>query len=157
MYQHILVPLDGSELSEAVLPHAQALAQRLGARLLLLRAANFPTALAAQTQPDMSLPPPELLDEAVQGEVEEARDYLTQVSQWLKDANTKVAWEVVEGDPSRAIVDTARKEGCDVIAMATHGRSGVPRLLLGSVADRVVRESHLPVLLVRPPVATPEP
>ena len=155
MYERILVPLDGSELSEAVLPHAQALARKLEARLLLVRATNIPATVMAEADPMGGPMPAELIDEAIQDETEDARDYLTRMAQHLKEAGLDAAWEVVEGEPSRAIIDTAHKNDNDLIAMATHGRSGVPRVVLGSVADRVVRESRLPVLLIRPPVPPP--
>ncbi len=142
MYGHILVPLDGSAMGEAALPHAEGLALKLGSSVLLLRVANVP---------------PELIEEAIQSETDEARDYLTRVAQRFKDAGLQAEWEVVEGDPGRAIIDTAHERNADLIVMATHGRSGLSRLVLGSVADRVLRDSHLPVLMVRPPVPDPTP
>ena len=155
MYAHILVPLDGSELGEAALAHAEGLARKLGSRVLLLRVANMPATLIGEVAPMGGPMPPELIEDAIQAETDEARDYLTRSAQRLKDAGLQVDWEVVEGDPGRAIIDTAHQRNADLIAMATHGRSGLQRLVLGSVADRVVRESHLPVLLVRPPVPEP--
>jgi nucleotide-binding universal stress UspA family protein len=151
MYQHILVPLDGSTLSEAGLTAAEGLAQALKARLLLVRAVNVPATVMAATGADAGIVAPELLEDAIEGEEDDARDYLKRLADRLKGSGLDVAWEVVEGEPARAIVDTAHKEGCDLIAIATHGRTGILRAVLGSVADRVVRESHLPVLLVRPP------
>jgi nucleotide-binding universal stress UspA family protein len=153
MYRHILVPLDGSELSEAVLPHAQTLAQKLGATLLLLRVANVSATIMAATGPDTGMVAPDLIEEVIEDQEEDAKGYLERVSQRLKDAGCQVSWEVVEGSPASAIVETARKNNCDLIALATHGRSGLVRAVLGSVADAVVRESHLPVLLIRPPTA----
>ncbi|SRR5581483_3871813 len=157
MYAHILVPLDGSEMSEAALPHAEGLALKLGSRVLLLRVANLPATLIGEVAPMGGPMPPELIEDAIQAETDEARDYLTKVAQRFKDAGLQAEWEVVEGDPGRAIIDTAHQREADLIVMATHGRSGIQRLVLGSVADRVLRESHLPLLLVRPPVPKPEP
>jgi nucleotide-binding universal stress UspA family protein len=157
MYSHILVPLDGSELGETALPHVEGLARKLDSRVLLLRVANLPATLIGEVAPMGGPMPPELIDDAIQAETDEAKDYLTRTAQRLKDAGLSVEWEVVEGDASRAIIETAHQRGADLIAMATHGRSGLPRLVLGSVADRVLRDSHLPVLLVRPPVPDPEP
>jgi nucleotide-binding universal stress UspA family protein len=150
MYQRILVALDGSELAEAVLPQAEGLARATGATLLLVRAVNVPATVVAATAGDTGMVSPEFLDEAIQGEEEEARTYLTTVAQRLQARGLQVSWEVVEGEPSQALIDAARRHNCDLIAIATHGRTGLPRAVLGSVADRVVRESHLPVLLVRP-------
>src|ERR671932_492509 len=109
MYQRILVPLDGSELSEAGLPPAQALAQRLGASLSLVRAANVTATVMAATGPDSGMVAPDLIDEVIEDEESEARSYLTRVGDRLKAAGVQAAWEVVEGAPARAIVDTARK------------------------------------------------
>jgi nucleotide-binding universal stress UspA family protein len=136
MYQRILVALDGSELAEAVLPQAEGLARATGAALLLVRAVNVPATVVAATAGDAGMVSPELLDEAI--------------AQRLQARGLQVSWEVVEGEPSEALIDAARRHHCDLIAIATHGRTGLPRAVLGSVADRVVRESHLPVLLVRP-------
>ncbi len=157
MYGHILVPLDGSAMGEAALPHAEGLALKLGSSVLLLRVANVPATLIGEVAPMGGPMPPELIEEAIQSETDEARDYLTRVAQRFKDAGLQAEWEVVEGDPGRAIIDTAHERNADLIVMATHGRSGLSRLVLGSVADRVLRDSHLPVLMVRPPVPDPTP
>ena len=155
MYQHRLVALDGSEFSEAVLPHVEGLARALSARVLLLRAVNVTATVVAASGGDGGIVPPDLIEEAIEGEEEDAQTYLTRVAERLKAAGLQASWQVVEGDPSRAIVDAAHKEGCELIALATHGHTGIARAVLGSVADQVVRDSHLPVLLVRPPVLPP--
>jgi nucleotide-binding universal stress UspA family protein len=157
MYGRILVPLDGSELGEAVLPHVEGLADRLRAEVTLIRVANVPATLVAEASPMEGPMPTELINDAIDAEASEAREYLAGVSDRLKQANVQAHWEVVEGEPARAIIDAAHRHDNDLIAMATHGRSGLPHLLLGSVAYRVLRDSHLPVLLVRPPVPPPEP
>ena len=153
MYEHILVPLDGSELSETALPHAQALAEKLGASILLLRVANISATIMAATGPDTGMVAPDLIEEVIEDQEEDAKTYLERVGQRLKAAGCQVTWQVVEGSPAQAIVETARKNNCDLIALATHGRTGLVRAVLGSVADAVVRESHLPVLLIRPTTA----
>jgi len=150
MYEHIMVPLDGSPLSEVALTHAQTLAQKLGAKLLLLRVANISATIMAATGPDTGLVAPDLIDEVIDDQEDDGRTYLERISQQLKTAGCDVSWQLVEGSPSHAIIETARKNGCDLIAMATHGRSGLERAVMGSVADAVVRDSHLPVLLIRP-------
>jgi nucleotide-binding universal stress UspA family protein len=150
MYEHIMVPLDGSPLAEVALTHGQALAQKLGAKLLLLRVANISATIMAATGPDTGLVAPDLIDEVIDDQEDDGRAYLERVSQRLKTAGLDVSWQLVEGSPAHAIIETARKNGCDLIAMATHGRSGLERAVLGSVADAVVRDSHLPVLLIRP-------
>src|SRR3954451_11454807 len=114
MYEHIMVPLDGSALSEVALTHAQALAQKLGATLLLLRVANISATIMAATGPDTGLVAPDLIDEEIDDQEEDARAYLTRVSQPLKDAGCQVSWQLVEGSPAQAIVETARKNDCDL-------------------------------------------
>jgi nucleotide-binding universal stress UspA family protein len=131
--KRILVPLDGSALSEAVLPLAEALASDYEADVLLVRA------LQPQSSPE--------------GEVraqDEAEHYLAAVVNRLTARGlARVAWKVWYDDPARAVVDAARHNAADLIVMSTHGRGGLSRLLLGSVAESVVRSSPAPVLLVR--------
>jgi nucleotide-binding universal stress UspA family protein len=150
MYEHILVPLDGSTLGEAALPHAQAVAEKFGASLLLLRVANVSATIMAATGPDTGLVAPDLIDEVIDDQEDDGRAYLERTTERLKAAGGSVTWQLVEGSPAHAIIETARKNNCDLITMATHGRSGLQRAVLGSVADAVVRDSHLPVLLIRP-------
>lgn len=153
MYQHVLVALDGSALSEAVLPEVRRLVQGHATKVTLVRVVNVPATVVAASGADAGFAGPELIEEAIEGEEDEDKEYLQKVAERLKASGMEVAWEVVEGAPAAAIVDTARRLGCDALAMATHGRTGLRRAVLGSVADQVVRDSHLPVLLVRPPVA----
>lgn len=136
-YRTILVPLDGSALSERALPEATALAARSGARLLLLRVAvaNF------VTRNDPLTGEPRLADLAA--------DYLRDVA---ARAGDRSAAETIEaaGEPGPVIGRVARERGVDLIVMATHGRSGIGRWLYGSVADYVLRHAPVPVLLVSP-------
>ncbi len=157
MYSHILVPLDGSPLAETALTHAEGLARHLSSRLLLVRVANLPATLIGEVAPMGGPMPPELIEDAINAETDEAKEYLTKTAERLKGDGIETEWEVVEGDPSHAIIETAHTRNCDLIVMGTHGRSGLPRLVLGSVADRILRDSHLPVLFIRPPTPDPEP
>ena len=124
MYSRILVPLDGSALAEAALPRAEALAHLAPSTLYLLRAA-----------------PPE--------EEGTAASYLETVADHLRARGLVVETLTVPGDPTEAIVWEAAHRDVDVVVMATHGRGGVGRGLLGSVADQVLHRMALPVLLVR--------
>jgi nucleotide-binding universal stress UspA family protein len=153
MYSHVLVPLDGSEAAERVLPHAQSIASAFGARLTLLRASVAVETLVAQTSGsgpglgDVSAPiDPEPVLEA---EREEAEDYLDALVGRLRAANLEVEVDRPEGQAQDVIVERARELGVDLIAMTTHGRSGLGRLVFGSVADAVLRHAPCPVLLVR--------
>lgn len=136
MIRTILVPLDGSPQAEGVLPAACRLARAAHATLLLIRVANAG---------------PSFIDGAY-AEIEAvtvARRYLDRLACDLAARGLVVRTDVFVHDPANAIATAALMHGADLIAMSTHGRSGLSRLLLGSVAEAVLRESALPVLLVR--------
>jgi nucleotide-binding universal stress UspA family protein len=135
----ILVPLDGSVLAEAALPKALELAAASGARVLLLRAAQ------AQTLPGVDP------TEAQVRVVSEAEAYLAEVQKRLAggQGGVKIETSVWYGPAAHAIVEAARTHRVDEIVMTTHGRSGLGRLLLGSVAESVLRGTTTPILLLR--------
>ena len=150
MFNQILVPLDGSSFSEAVLPQVSALAQCTGAKVTLLRV--IPTILynlgfAATTRLPLQANP-EYDSRTV------AETYLERIASEHFPGNLNVQIEVMSGVAADVIYEYAIAQKVDAIAMTTHGRSGMSRLMLGSVAEEIVQRSHLPVLLVRP---TPEP
>ncbi len=137
MFREILVPLDGSHLAEGILPHVTGLARLCGARIRLLRVAlvhTFPGADPTERQVEA---------------VEEAQSYLEQVAQPLRESGFEVTTHVRYGHDATEILDHARQEEIDLIAMSTHGRTGLGRWALGSVAERVLRHSPKPVLLTR--------
>ena len=141
MLRSILLPLDGSHLSERAIPCAATLARAAGSRLVTLRA----TAVDAGA--------PHLAETAQR----EAGEYLAAVARQLReyDGIADVAVVTVAGEPAQAIVTTAAERGCDAIVMATHGRGGLGRWLYGSVADQVMRHAPVPVVLV--PASCPHP
>ena len=143
MYRKILVPLDGSDMAEAVLPHVEMLARANGCEVVLLRVALNPAYQFAMTDPAM-------LGVIVNDMQAEAEKYLQRVTGQLKERGLTVTSEMAEGDTATCILKIAEQKGADLIAMSTHGRSGVARWLIGSVADRVMRTAKVPVLLVRP-------
>ncbi len=133
----ILVPLDGSRLSEAILPLAEALARDHGAALLLVRALRSQGSVEAEVRVR-----------------EEAEAYLDAMARDLgRRGLPGVTWKVWYDEPDRAIADAARFNEVDLIAMSTHGRGGLRRVLFGSVAESLVRKAPVPVLLVRGPLA----
>jgi nucleotide-binding universal stress UspA family protein len=145
--RHVLIPLDGSALAEQVLSHAGALASVIESEYTLLRVYG----------PEVDLDP---LTYAVLGGFEpgteqlrlKAQEYLHQVAERLKGQGFKVRTHVVLGQhPASAILDTSQSLSVDLIALETHGRRGLPRLLLGSVADKVIRGASTPVLVHRSP------
>jgi nucleotide-binding universal stress UspA family protein len=134
----ILVPLDGSALAEAALPKALELAEVSGARVLLLRAAQAPTLPGVDPT------------EAQVRMVSEAEAYLARIEERLtQHGQVKVETSVWYGPAAYAIVEAARVHRVDEIVMTTHGRSGLGRLLLGSVAESVLRSTTTPILLLR--------
>ena len=140
--RHVLIPLDGSELAEGIIPLAAALAARAGARVTLLRV------LVAQ-RTVAHLAPVSQIDQEHLGRLEaEANRYLTSTRRRLADMlpGTETCI-IVDEKPAFAILHWAAENGVDLIAMATHGLSGFNRLMLGSIADKVVRGATVPVLL----------
>lgn len=151
-YRRILVPLDGSAGAEAVLPHAGLMARRFGATVELVRAyAPSGTLLAAAAASAMPGTGP-LLDPGTYMAAgrDEADTYLVQAEARLRRQGVKTEHRRLEGSAGPTIVDEARRFGADMIAMATHGRVGIDRLVHGSVASYVYHRATCPVLLVRP-------
>jgi len=141
----ILVPLDGSALAEAAMWKAVELGTT-GTMLVLLRAAEayrMPGADPIQAQINA---------------VHEAEEYLGAVAARAKEAGIDhVETHVWYGPPAAAIIEAAEAEGADLIVMSSHGRSGLGRLILGSVAESVLRGTRTPVLVLRPEGAPVEP
>ena len=139
----LLVTLDGSAFAETALPHAATLAHAFGGTILLLRTVE--PSMLAYNYPIMGL-----VRESLAREHREAEAYLEEVAQHLRNDGLSVQTTVQAGWPSDIIVYRGAALGPRLIVMATHGRTGVARLILGSVALEVVRRSPLPILLVRP-------
>jgi len=143
MYERILVALDGSELAEAALPHAEALAGKFGSTIVLLQVGPIlQSATVAASPPD----DPTLVHRI---EHDTVADYLGEVENRLRERGCRVEVRQKEGDASEQILSQAAESSVGLIAMATHGRSGLQRVLLGSVAGDVVNKAVCPVLLVR--------
>lgn len=139
----IIVPLDGSALSEQVLPHAVSLAKALGSAVTLLRATHFPHYVPMDY-------PASMYDDIIQETTAEAEEYLRHMDQQLAiEGVAKSQAQVKQGEAAGAILDLADDSSSALIAMCTHGRSGMGRWVLGSVTDRVVQHSNGPVLVVR--------
>jgi len=143
MYKKILVPLDGSPLAEAVLPHAQALAKSEGAEIVILSVPVTPNL-------EMLSRSPGLIAKIIEESEQETEDYLKAEIIKLEKEGTKVSSIMREGPIPEIILKVADEIHADMIAMSTHGRSGIQRWLMGSVADRVVHHAHIPVMLIHP-------
>ena len=136
MYTKILVPLDGSQISEQILPYARLLAGAFYIPVELLHVQGEEIALA--------LTPPQ-----------QDREYLRKIAEEHFSRSTKTRYSAEMGKPAELIVERAAVDHSAIIAMATHGMSGMRRWVLGSTASKVVRSAENPVLLVRPVEAEP--
>ncbi|MGO4735829.1 universal stress protein [Bosea sp. 2KB_26] len=145
MYQHILVPTDGSPLSAAAVEQATQLAKSLGARLTLL-AVTEPFHIFA-SEPGMVIATLEDYQELTEAR---AQQYLTAAQEKAAAADIHCdAIQVESEHPYQAIIDTAVARGCDLIAMASHGRRGIAAIVLGSETVKVLTHSKIPVLVYR--------
>ena len=151
MYKRILVPLDGSKLAECVLPHVENIATGCSVgEVIILRVCESPSILADY---------PEGKGKSWEKHVErmttnaqkQCNIYLDDVEKQLRDKGFNVRTDSCLGKPAEQIVDYASKNEIDLIVMASHGRSGVNRWAYGSVADKVLRSTCVPVLLVKAP------
>jgi len=153
MYRRILVTLDGSPLAEQVLPHVKALFEgRSGVQLYLLSVAQIIDVAAASAMVyPMAGYPGHLIDEAAERRrIEDALGaYLRALEKDLVQPGVEVSSEVRFGNPANEIIAYAHDIQADLIAMCTHGRSGLARWAYGSVADRVLHAAEVPILLVR--------
>lgn len=146
MYKKILVPLDGSPLAESVLPYAEELAKTEQAEIILLTVPTIPTIDVFVRNPTMVS-----VIEDIQKEVEAAATkYVNDKAEALKHDDVKVSVMVQTGPVPDAIIEVAEMIHADMIAMSTHGRTGIQRWLLGSVADQIVHGTHIPVMLIHP-------
>lgn len=137
--RRILIPLDGSETAEAAIPEAVEMAHGGPCTFLLLRVAHARV-----------LPGADVVGDWVEA-TREAEYYLARVKRDLEKKRIgPIETLVWQGAPAPAIVDAARVNRADLIVMTSHGRSGIGRLIFGSVAEAVLRGSRLPILLVRP-------
>ena len=147
MFEKILVCLDGSSLAEQVIPYAAEMTRRFGGSLALLQVIDAPGFVIAPGEPEVAV---ESVGE-MKAQEEEAAAYLQRVAEPLLQEGIQVEPAILGGhEPSEAILAYLAKYGFDLIVIATRGRGGVKRLLFGSVADSVLRRSHLPVLVMNP-------
>ena len=143
----VFVPLDGSGLAEKILPHVCALARATQMEVHLLRIYTLPADAYVVADGVIAQGPAQYREELEN----QAKTYLDGKAAGLRaEGFTQVVSTTVEGDATGEIIDLARRTPNNLVAMSTHGRSGIRRWVLGSVAERVVQYSQDPVLLVRP-------
>ena len=144
MYKTILVPLDGSKRAELILAHAESLAVAFGAKVVLLQVVE--PSVSIVTPYDMV---PYYDPKEAERMIEEAKQYLGGKEGELRALNIDVKSCVESGPVVGGILDVAEREGADLIAMASHGRTGLGRVFYGSVAAGVLHKADRPLLLVR--------
>jgi len=142
MYRKILVPLDGSKVAEGVLPHAKLLAYSEGAELILLTVGANPALEFAFSDPGLA-------QSAIIEQEDRSKKYIAEIEDQLQSAGFKASTLLRVGSVAEVILEVADELQVDCIAMSTHGRTGPARWLLGSIAERVVHNSKVPVLLIR--------
>ena len=144
MYKIILVPLDGSPRAETILPHAVSLAAKYEARLLLLQVVE--PLVAMVTPYDMV---PYVDRDAAERTMQEAKSYLSGKEGELRGEGIETKAIVESGPIVSIILDVAEREKADLIAMASHGRTGLSRVFYGSVAAGILQKADRPLLLIR--------
>ncbi len=147
MYSHkrVLVALDGSTAGEAVLRFLMEIAGPLDMTVMLLHVLEPITPQVAEGA---------VIIDDVEARRREAEAYLAPISAALRSQGVDTAWAIHRGRPAEEILAAARESGADLIAMATHGRTGLGRLLFGSVAEAVLRHAPVPVFMIREPHLT---
>jgi nucleotide-binding universal stress UspA family protein len=146
MYQNVLVPLDGSDLAECALPHVKKMAK-----------AGFIKEISLLTVIDIH--PSALLEGAdttavYHAQMTNSREYMNKVQAQFRAEGIEAKSVILQGPAAQVIADYANEKKMELIVIATHGYSGMKRLMFGSVAFRVLHDSHVPVLLIRPDSCT---
>ena len=154
MFKKIMVPLDGSELAECVLPYLQAMTEAKGVQTVVFVRVVEPFSLTPVRGETGWLTEEEIkqLDTKSQAVAE---SYIEKLVSRLDYGKVTIQKEVLVGRAAEQLAEYARKNDIDLIVVATHGRSGVSRWVWGSVADKLLRSVHAPVLMVRAPGCEP--
>jgi nucleotide-binding universal stress UspA family protein len=142
MYKRVLIPVDGSEVAEAIVPFIIDIAGPLDMEVVLLRVNTPVMPVAIEGSRHVML-------EDIEGRHREALAYLTSLAKEMQTKGLRVETVVRRGEPVSEILNAARVVSADLIAMTTHGRTGPARLLFGSVAEGVLRQADIPVFLMR--------
>jgi nucleotide-binding universal stress UspA family protein len=150
MQEKILIPLDGSETGEAALPYVGKLISKMSSEIkvevILLRVIARLTYYVASEEATVSIP---YTEQEMAQIKKRANNYLKKAGEILKDKEITIKTQVVIGKPADEIIRSANEIDADLIAMSTHGRSGLSRWAFGSVTDRILRGGRRPVLVVR--------
>ncbi len=143
VYKKILVPLDGSALAERAIRHAEEIARGFNGEILLLQAVYVPMPVVPESA---LLSEGKILEEVARN----AAEYLDRIGSELRANGQRVRTIIDERPPAEAILHTADQEQADLIVMSTHGRSGLSRLVMGSIAESVLRHTRCTIMFVKP-------
>ena len=156
MYNKIMIPLDGSELAECVMPHVEAITTGCKiTNVVFVRVVNpvkLPASVPARGEFGFSEKERRKLEEQRK---QAADSYLKKIVENTRLEGARLSHEILEGKVADTLAHWAEKNGVDLIIIASHGRSGVSRWVMGSVADRVLRSACVPVLMIRAPGCVP--
>lgn len=144
MYKTILVPLDGSNRAETILPYVEELAHRFSSKVILFQVVETPFFATPSGQPDITLYLKEM-----ERCIEEATKYLIGFQGEFQKKNLDASIDIGKGPVVEAIINTAERNKVDLIAIASHGRSGLAQVFYGSVAAGVLQRVDRPLLLIR--------
>ena len=140
MFEHILLPLDGSSLAESVLPHAISLSKAFNAKLTLIRVVyqvNHKTQLSSVNPIDWQM------------RMSEAEAYIETVTDQLKQKGVKTSGHVLEGRPAQQIINYAKHNDVDFIILSSHGNSGISGWNINSTVQKVLLRAYMPLMIVR--------
>lgn len=146
MHSKILVPLDGSKRAEKILPHAEELARLYDARVIFLRVLECPPLVSGIVGSSFD---ETLCRQKIQRRKEEALSYLAAWQDEFHEKGIAAQARLEDGPIVEAIISVAEREGADLIALASHGRTGLSRAFYGSVAAGVLHRADRPLLLIR--------
>jgi nucleotide-binding universal stress UspA family protein len=146
MYGTILVPLDGSQRAEIILTHVIELAKKFTAKVILLEAVEQKLVYTGDLEVSASSAK---VDEELAKQIKNAESYIKGVKEKLGQQGIQVTTRIMQGPPVEAIIAMAKEENVDLIALASHGRSGLARVFYGSVAAGILQRADRPLLLIR--------
>jgi len=146
MYRKIMVPLDGSERAEKILPHVEELARLYDAKVIFLRVLEPPHVASGIARASVA---PALYNRELQRRKEDAVSYLAAWQGKFREKGIAAGTRLEDGPIVEAIIGAAKREGADLIALASHGRTGLSQVFYGSVAAGVLNRADRPLLLIR--------
>jgi len=146
MYGTILVPLDGSQRAEIILTHVIELAKKFTAKVILLETVEQKLAYTGDLEISASSAK---VDEELAKQIKNAESYIKGVKEKLEQQGIQVTTRIMQGPPVEAIIAMAKEENAELIALASHGRSGLARVFYGSVAAGILQRADRPLLLIR--------